>query len=77
MKNKIYTIIIGLIIGIIVISINHFNLIESHNKHIYLLISVFFLVPILRFLFPFLNKLEIGTVNFFPNLFKFIFKKQK
>lgn len=77
MKN-IILFISSLMIGIILSLILSENMINLSESNIYALIFLLvFSVPILKYLFPTMRKLEIGTSRFYPNLFKFIAEKLK
>ncbi|WP_346583145.1 hypothetical protein [Chryseobacterium sp. C39-AII1] len=39
-------------------------------------ILMVFLIPVLKFLFPVTKELRIGTEDFYPNLFRKIFKRK-
>lgn len=47
---------------------------EQHFSHYWIILALF-LPIILRFIFPKLKELEIGTSNFIPNLWSYFFKK--
>lgn len=77
MKN-IILFISSLMIGIILPLILSQNMINLSESNIYALIFLLvFSVPILKYLFPTMRKLEIGTSRFYPNLFKLIAGKLK
>ncbi|MDY6026588.1 hypothetical protein [Bergeyella zoohelcum] len=77
MKN-IILFISSLMIGIILSLILSQNMINLSESNIYALIFLLvFSVPILKYLFPTMRKLEIGTSGFYPNLFKLIAGKLK
>lgn len=75
MKKKYITILIFGSLGLIlsIIKIKNGDDFKSNNLMILnILLVLIFLLPSI---FPFLKKIDFGTLNFYPNLFKRIFKK--
>ncbi len=78
MKSKIIVIAIFGLLGLIVGGIYEFNPHkEKSNYGVYALIFIFVaFIPLVKFIFPKLKEMEVGTLNFFPNLIKYFFGKK-
>lgn len=75
MKLK-FSIIVFLISFIIVYFLLNTIDLESDNRNIgvYWLLLIIIAIPIIKFLFPKLREMGIGSAEFIPNLFKFLRK---
>ena len=73
-RKKIILFIPYLIIGII-FSLLFIDNKEEKNNYILLIPFILLLTGILPSIFPFLKKYKFGTLDFYPTIFKKIFKK--
>jgi len=75
MKKNIILMLLTLFIGLIVSLFAKFNQsMKLNNNNIFVILPfiLIFSLPILKFLFPFLKNMGIGTVEFYPNILKSI-----
>lgn len=78
MKGKIIVIACCGLLGWLVASIHETHPQEKSILWIYVLLFVLIVLnPLLRYTFPMLKKMEIGTLNFYPNVIKYIIGKKK
>ena len=79
MKNKIIVIIACGLLGWLIGTIHETRETTSSSSFwIYALLFVLVaLVPILKFIFPKLKDFEIGTLNFYPNVIKYLLGKKR
>lgn len=76
MNNKIigftFSIVLGIIFSIFFLKKES---VDSDNNYVVLIPIILVINGVLPYIFPSLNKIGFGTLNFYPNLFKKIFKK--
>lgn len=74
-KKKIILFIPYLIIGIIFSLLFIGDHKEEKNNYILLIPFIILFIGILPLIFPFLKKYKFGTLDFYPTIFRKIFKK--
>lgn len=77
-KNILISFLFAFAIGLLVFFLKGPD-VHGNSNIIILILCVTFTVPIVKFLFPSTKELEIGTINFYPNLFSKVwnyFKKR-
>lgn len=74
MKKYILFLIICFVFGYAISFVHSYN--KKHDSYILLLIILLvFINPLLKFFFPKLKEMKLGTLDFFPNVLNWFKKK--
>ncbi|GEN74004.1 hypothetical protein [Chryseobacterium lathyri] len=80
MKKILITLFIGLLMSAIVFFVSKDKTDMANDRMLIAAFALIFTVPLMKFLFPITRELKIGTLEFYPNLFRKtaeFFKKEK
>ena len=72
--KKIFIFLCSLVFGVIISFIN-FKILKNNNISFVLVILLIFLNPLIKYFFPKLKVMGIGSLKFYPNLLKKILNR--